>query len=80
MQIFIEITEHKNRRSLSFLSLEIEYKIYFKTDPVTGVRIIINQSVGIVLDPQIPCCLSGIKFVFGGYILFFSGLCDEAVF
>lgn len=67
MHSFIEITEHKNRRSLSFLSLEIEYNIYLKTDPVTGVRIIINQSVGIVLDSQIPCCLSGIKFVWGSF-------------
>lgn len=67
MHSFVEVTELKNSRSLNFLSLEIEYKISLKTDPVIGVRGR-NQSVGIALDSQIHCWVSGIKSVWGSFL------------
>lgn len=83
MQIYslVEVTELKNSRSLSFLSLGFEYIISLISGPVNGVRSIINQSVGVILDSPFQCWLSGIKsawVIF--YLLCFSELCGHAVF
>lgn len=85
MQIhpFVEVTELKNSRSLSFLSLEIEYKTSFITRPVIGARRRINQNVGSsVFESQLLCWLSGIKSALDNfsYLPCFSGLCGQASF
>lgn len=82
MYSFIKVTELKNSRSLSFLSLEIEYKICLITDLVIGVKRKINQNVSIVLDSQIQYGLFRIRSAFGNFLsaLLFRIICHNAIF